>query len=306
MVILGGLELLAAGYLLNRHLKHKEEKQRLEIEALDLEERSYPIYSADDAGPRRSRRHSHDRERDRKERRQRRRDSPDWDRDRSRDRKHIYGGRERSRDREDRKKSQEDLRYSSPPKSHLHSQHRTSPPLRPQPQPPYPATGAPQSSWVPPPPPPFGSHVPPPTHPQYAPASHHQPSATVIPNPNSYPAEHPQPYIHPTFANEPYRYPPEKLPESLLSPPSSSGRGRSSSAPGEIYERPIANTSRVRIAVPGEDELTIPGEEPPPAYEEVGYERESGRDRDRDRDRDRERERERERDNDRKSWRDRH
>ncbi|PQE07439.1 hypothetical protein CJF30_00007157 [Rutstroemia sp. NJR-2017a BBW] len=105
MVILGGLELLAAGYLLNRHLKHKEEKQRLEIEALDLEERSYPIYSADDAGPRRSRRHSHDRERDRKERRQRRRDSPDWDHDRSRDREHIYGGRERTRDREDRKKN---------------------------------------------------------------------------------------------------------------------------------------------------------------------------------------------------------
>lgn len=39
--------------------------------------------------------------------------------------------------------------------------------------------------------------------------------------------------------------------------------------------------------MPGEDELTIPGEEPPPAYEEVGYEsdreidggRDGGRDR---------------------------
>jgi hypothetical protein len=303
MVILGGLELLAAGYLLNRHLKHKEEKQRLEIEALDLDERSYPIYSADDAGPRRSRRHSHDHERDRKERRHRRRESPDWDRDRSRDGKHTYSGRERSRDREDRKKSREDLRYSSPPKSHSHSHRHASPPLRPYPQSTYPATGALPSSWVPPPPP-FAAPVPPPTHPQYAPASHQHPPAIAIPNPNNYPAEQPQAYTHPAFANEPYRYPREKLPESLLFPPSPSTRGRSSSAPGEVYERPGANTSRVRIAVPGEDELTIPGEEPPPAYEELERVGQSGRDEERDRDR--ARERGRERDSDRNSWRDRY
>ena len=51
MVILGGLELLAAGYLIKQHLKHREEKQRLENEALDLDEQSYRIYSPDRAGP---------------------------------------------------------------------------------------------------------------------------------------------------------------------------------------------------------------------------------------------------------------
>jgi len=37
MVIFGGLELVAAGYLLHEHAKHKEERAHLEEEATALE-----------------------------------------------------------------------------------------------------------------------------------------------------------------------------------------------------------------------------------------------------------------------------
>ncbi|CAD6445311.1 3ecdcb0c-34a5-4cb8-93a5-85c935ab343e-CDS [Sclerotinia trifoliorum] len=276
MVLLGGLEVLAAGYLLKQHLKHKEEKQRLEIEALNLEEQSYRIYSSDRAGPsHRRRRHSHEREHDRAHDRDKGRERG---RERSKERSHKsrdsseskykYDKRERDdrRDehRDDKRRSREDLRYSNsrPAKSYYappsgHKSHSQSQ------KPVHPHIGAPSTQWVPPPPPP----------------QHRMNSPPIITtSPSS--THHPQPYppyqssshsLHPTFANEPYAYPPEKLPESMLRPGAPT-RGRSSSAPGNIYESPRANTSRVRIVVPGEDELTIPGEtrDPPPAYEEVG------------------------------------
>ncbi|KAF7896475.1 hypothetical protein EAF00_006489 [Botryotinia globosa] len=268
MAILGGLEILAAGYLLKQHLKHREEKQRLEIEALDLDEQSYRIYSPDRAGPgHRRRRQSRDREYDRaydrdaskdrgrersKERRHRRRESPE--------RKYTYDKRERDHRRDDMRRSREDLRYtSSPPRKEYYAPH----PETQMRQHAHSPVGASSTRWVPPPPPQQRMNSPPviTTSPPF---SHHS-----KPHYPPYPTSK-QP-LHPTFANEPYAYPPEKLPESMLRPGAPT-RGRSSSAPGDVYEIPRANTSRVRIAVPGEDELTIPGEtqDPPPAYEEIG------------------------------------
>ncbi|ESZ90565.1 hypothetical protein SBOR_9049 [Sclerotinia borealis F-4128] len=263
MVLLGGLEVLAAGYLIKQHLKHKEEKQRLEIEALNLEEQSYRIYSPDRAGPsQRRRRHSHNEEHDHehdknrgrersKERRHRRRDSPE--------RKYTYDRRGRHDRRDDKRRSREDVRHtdSPPPKGDYASQ--------PKPQGHQSAhlyTSTPPTQWVPPPP-----------------SQQRMNSPPIITTSPPF-TRHPQPYppyqtspppLHPTFANEPYAYPPEKLPESMLRPGAPT-RGRSSSAPGDIYDSPMANTSRVRIAVPGEDGLTIPGEtrDPPPPYEEIG------------------------------------
>ncbi|QSZ32086.1 hypothetical protein DSL72_001655 [Monilinia vaccinii-corymbosi] len=263
MVLLGGLEVLAAGYLIKQHLKHKEERQRLEIEALNLEEQSYRIHSPDCAGPsQRRQRPSHgrdhdgeydrDRRRERsKERRHRRRDSPE--------RKYTSDRRER----DDKRRSREDVRYtnSPPPKGYYAPQPRSHGSQSQMRQPEYSQTGAPSAQWVPPPPqqrmnsPPIITTTPPFTrHPQPYPAYQVSP-----------------PPAHPTFANEPYAYPPEKLPESMLRP-GVPARGRSSSAPGDIYPSSRAETSRVRIAVPGEDELTIPGEtrDPPPAYENIG------------------------------------
>lgn len=61
MVILGGLELVAAGYLINRHQKNKQEARRIQEEEDALEEQQYRIHSATNAGPGRRRSHSHDR-----------------------------------------------------------------------------------------------------------------------------------------------------------------------------------------------------------------------------------------------------
>ncbi|KAA8571450.1 hypothetical protein EYC84_001450 [Monilinia fructicola] len=239
MVLLGGLEVLAAGYLIKQHLKHREEKQRLEIEALNLEEQSYRIYSPDHAGPgQRRRRHSHDRHHARSH-------SREYDRDRGRERSNERRHRRRysperkyaydRREQDDKRKSREDVRYtnSPPPKgyyAHQPGPHENHSQMRPTG---YSSTGAPSAQWVPPPPPPQQRMNSPPI-------------ITTTP-------------LTP------------KLPESMLRPGVPT-RGRSSSAPGDIYETPRANTSRVRIAVPGEDELTVPGEtrDPPPAYEEIG------------------------------------
>ena len=92
MVILGGLELVAAGYLINRHQKNKQEARRLQEEEEALEESRYRIYSADNAGPGRRRSHSHDRH-DRKHSHSRRRHSLDRRHsrdDRRDDGKHSY------------------------------------------------------------------------------------------------------------------------------------------------------------------------------------------------------------------------
>ncbi|KAG9242776.1 hypothetical protein BJ878DRAFT_481715 [Calycina marina] len=45
MVILGGLEIVAAGYLIHKHKKTKRERERLAEEAAALEESSYPLFS---------------------------------------------------------------------------------------------------------------------------------------------------------------------------------------------------------------------------------------------------------------------
>jgi len=67
MVIFGGLELVAAGYIIHKHSKNKKEKRRLEEEAAALEEQQYRIYPSP---PPHRRHHSHDRRhsRDRKHR----------------------------------------------------------------------------------------------------------------------------------------------------------------------------------------------------------------------------------------------
>ena len=58
MVILGGLEIVAAGYLIHKHNKNKKERARLEEEVAALEESSYPLFPADQRPPRRHT-HSH-------------------------------------------------------------------------------------------------------------------------------------------------------------------------------------------------------------------------------------------------------
>jgi len=58
MVLLGGLEIVAAGYLIHKHNKNKKERARLEEEAAALEEDSYPLFPADQRPPRRHT-HSH-------------------------------------------------------------------------------------------------------------------------------------------------------------------------------------------------------------------------------------------------------
>ncbi|EKD15038.1 uncharacterized protein L3040_003762 [Drepanopeziza brunnea f. sp. 'multigermtubi'] len=50
MVILGGLELVAAGYILKKHCDNKREKQRIEDEAAALEEQQYRIFPSDGRG----------------------------------------------------------------------------------------------------------------------------------------------------------------------------------------------------------------------------------------------------------------
>lgn len=62
MVLLGGLEIVAAGYLIHKHNKNKKERARLEEEVAALEESSYPLFPADQRPPRRhTHSHSHSR-----------------------------------------------------------------------------------------------------------------------------------------------------------------------------------------------------------------------------------------------------
>ena len=76
MVLLGGLEIVAAGYLIHKHQQNKKDKARLEEEAAALEEEQYRIFPPEDRKHRRPRsasrgRHSHEHHRshDRYERR---------------------------------------------------------------------------------------------------------------------------------------------------------------------------------------------------------------------------------------------
>jgi len=54
MVIFGGLEIVAAGYIIHKHQKNKQEKERIKDEAAALEEQQYRLFPPKDNG-----RHSH-------------------------------------------------------------------------------------------------------------------------------------------------------------------------------------------------------------------------------------------------------
>lgn len=85
MVLLGGLELVAAGYIIHKHQQNKRDKQRLEEEAATLEEEQYRIFPPD-SRPSRSehrRRRSHSRRRH------------SYDRDDRRNRPHSHDGKYR-------------------------------------------------------------------------------------------------------------------------------------------------------------------------------------------------------------------
>jgi len=64
MVIFGGLEVVAAGYLIHKHNQNKKEKQRIDDEAAALQEQQYPIFPNDgrhSTSGRHRRSHSRDR-----------------------------------------------------------------------------------------------------------------------------------------------------------------------------------------------------------------------------------------------------
>lgn len=84
MVLFGGLEIVAAGYLIHKHKQNKRERARLDEDAAALEEEQYPLQER----PRPHRRHSHahshshsDDDGERKERRRRRRSRERRERD---------------------------------------------------------------------------------------------------------------------------------------------------------------------------------------------------------------------------------
>ncbi|CAG8948866.1 hypothetical protein HYFRA_00001989 [Hymenoscyphus fraxineus] len=134
MVLLAGLEIVAAGYLLKKHVKNKKERARLEEESLRLEEEQYHLFP-----PQGERHHqrSHSERRDPRERR----DSKD--RRDSRDRRNSYD-RKDSRDSRDRKsrRDRDTTRpastspvppykaHSASPRPHIQSSQR---PVQPQP-----------------------------------------------------------------------------------------------------------------------------------------------------------------------------
>ncbi|CZT01441.1 hypothetical protein WAI453_006921 [Rhynchosporium graminicola] len=61
MVILGGLELVAVGYVIHKHAQNKKEKQRIAEEAAALEEQQYRVFPSDRRG-----RHAHSQHRRRR------------------------------------------------------------------------------------------------------------------------------------------------------------------------------------------------------------------------------------------------
>lgn len=77
MVLFGGLEIVAAGYLIHKHKQNKRERERLEEEAAALTEQQYPLQESSRLS-RPHRRHSHSdlkdlEDEERRERRRRRR-----------------------------------------------------------------------------------------------------------------------------------------------------------------------------------------------------------------------------------------
>ncbi|KAL2072203.1 hypothetical protein VTL71DRAFT_11546 [Oculimacula yallundae] len=72
MVILGGLELVAVGYVIHKHAQNKKEKQRIAEEAAALEEQQYRIFPSDGRG-----RHAHSQHRRRRSHSRRRHSADD-------------------------------------------------------------------------------------------------------------------------------------------------------------------------------------------------------------------------------------
>jgi len=264
MVLFGGLEIVAAGYLLNRHYKNKEEKERLEAEAAALEEQQYRIYSPDHAGPgesgRRRRAHSHDRERrrryDGKDRRGDRKDK--WDSDdegdeerrrRRREREDDEGGRAEGRRRREEIPQRPQQRQDAYPPTGIPANWQQRPHQRP---PQGPLQGPPQQHPYPPnqypPPPNMNPNI-------QVPQQFYPPPPPPNPNQNQY---RPPPPPQQAYANN----------NGYLAPDPESPRGRASSAPPLRTDARRRSDSRVRIAVPGEEELTVPGEsdDAPPPY----------------------------------------
>lgn len=119
MVILGGLEIVAAGYLIHKHNKNKKERARLEEEIAALEESSYPLFPADQRPPRRHT-HSHSQSRPHTQSSQSLVQTDESDEER----------RERRRRRREKKKREEEFEYgrtnSAPPKM-IQSQSEVAP-----------------------------------------------------------------------------------------------------------------------------------------------------------------------------------
>ncbi|KAH6664078.1 hypothetical protein B0J14DRAFT_251662 [Halenospora varia] len=244
MVLLGGLEIVAAGYLINRHQKNKRERERIEAERLALEESSYHIFPPSSS------------ERHRRSRSERRYDD-DRDRRDGRDGRERRSSRERRRSKERRERRDSEGRRPVRPASmdpvppRYESSSRPSkqsaprPPVAHVPQfIPPPQQPIPQQAYTPPPPPqqPQAQQYPPDIKYGWTPSSSPPPSSSsssVAGPPTGWPSHWEQ-------SQRPER--------SALRPDNESGRGRSN--------------SRVRFDVSGEPQ---PGERarswsPPPEY----------------------------------------
>jgi hypothetical protein len=237
MVILGGLEIVAGAYLINKHVKNKKERARIEDERQRLEEEQYHL-----SPPREQRSHRHHRSHS--------------ERPHSRERRDGDGRREsRRRDSDDRKHPNE--------RKHSHER-RLRKENRPASTSPAPAYYKPQTASPRPPvqqpyiPSPMPQH----NMPQTAPVIHHpvQPQAQQPPYPQdikygwtdngpSSSAQNLQQGFPPT--GWPAHWEQSQRPETPNDP---YGRARSKS---EI--RP--NESRVRFDLPGERSSS-----PPPRY----------------------------------------
>jgi hypothetical protein len=229
MVIFGGLEIAAAGYLIHRHNQNKREKARLDDEAAALEEQQYRLFPADGHGRphRRHRSHSHSRTR----------------RSHSRDgRKHEYERRPRSHSYE--RKSRRDT---------------SLPPVMPMPM------SVPMQQNIPPP--------------QYTNAP---PGAMPAPYPQSYPQDvkygwTDEPAPASAFAGTaapqeqqpaagvvtgwPAHWTQSQTPEPNMSRPPSgypAGQAYQGESP-RVRPQDAPASPHVRLAVPGERNLTTPG-----------------------------------------------
>lgn len=256
MVLLGGLEIVAAGYLIHKHQQNKKDKQRLEEEAAALEESQYRIFPSDQNRPASSqhrRRRSHSRESSGRHSHERRERRDRHDRPHSADAKY----RRDSRDRRD---------SGRPPKMQMNApfpQQAPVPAYNVQVPVPIVTHSAPppvqQQSMRPPPPPSYNATTAPTGDMKYGwtdetPAP---PPQAQDPNdpPTGWPAHWAQSQTPPT-QSQPQRRGREGG--------ESSSRGRHerrSRTPAPVAE---ANTSRVRFA--GPPSVRSLSRSPPPSY----------------------------------------